>query len=38
MKKFWKNLEENEELLNLVTAMICFIIVGVVGFVCWLLG
>lgn len=38
IKKFWKILEENEKLLNLFTAIVCFGIIGVTGFICWLLG
>ena len=28
MKEFWKVLEENESLLNLVTAGVCFVIIA----------
>lgn len=34
MKKFWKILEENEILLNLVTAGVCFAIIGIVALLC----
>ena len=38
MKKFWKVLEENEVLLNLVTAGVCFAIIGIVALLCWIFG
>ena len=38
MKKFWKMLEENESLLNLVTADVCFAIIGIIALLCWLFG
>lgn len=38
MKKFWKTLEENESLLNLVTFGVCFAIIGIVTLLCWIFG
>lgn len=38
MKKFWKMLEENESLLNLVTAGVCFVIIGIVALLCLIFG
>lgn len=38
MKKIWKFLEENEKLLNLVTASVCFGIIGIVALLCWIFG
>jgi hypothetical protein len=38
MKELWKILEENESLLNLVTAGVCFVIIGIVTLLCWIFG
>jgi hypothetical protein len=38
MKEFWKMLEENEGLLNLVTAGVCFTIIGIIALLCWIFG
>lgn len=38
MKEFWKMLEENESLLNLVTAIVCFVIIGIIALLCWIFG
>jgi hypothetical protein len=38
MKEFWKMLEENESLLNLVTVIVCFAIIGIVALLCWIFG
>ena len=38
MKEFWKILEENESLLNLVTAGVCFGIIGIIALLCWIFG
>ena len=38
MKEFWKILEENEKLLNLVTVIVCFGIIGIVALLCWIFG
>ena len=38
MKEFWKILEENESLLNLVTAGVCFAIIGIIALLCWIFG
>ena len=38
MKEFWKMLEENESLLNLVTTGVCFAIIGIVVLLCWIFG
>ena len=38
MKKFWKILEENESLLNLVTVIVCFAIIGIAALLCWIFG
>lgn len=37
MKKIWKVLEENESLLNLVTVIVCFTIIGIITLLCWIL-
>lgn len=38
MKEFWKMLEENESLLNLVTVGVCFAIIGIVALLYWIFG
>lgn len=38
MKELWKVLEENESLLNLVIAGVCFVIIGIVALLCWIFG
>ena len=38
MKELWKVLEENEKLLNLVTASVCFVIIGIICLLCWIFG
>lgn len=38
MKDFWKALEENESLLNLVTIIVCFTIIGIITLLCWIFG
>ena len=38
MKEFWKVLEENESLLNLVTVIVCFVIIGIIALLCWIFG
>lgn len=38
MKEFWKVLEKNEKLLNLVTVIVCSVIIGIVALLCWLFG
>lgn len=36
MKEFWKTLEENESLLNLITVGVCFAIIVIVALLCWI--
>ncbi len=38
VKEFLKELEENEKLLNLVTVIICFGIIGIIVILNWLFG
>lgn len=38
MKEFWKVLEENEKLLNLVAVIVCFGIIGIVALLCLIFG
>ena len=38
VKEILKELEENEKLLNLVTVIICFGIVGIIVILNWLFG
>ena len=38
MKELWKVLEEDEKLLNLVTVIVCFVIIGIITLLCWIFG
>lgn len=38
IKEFLKVLEEDEKLLNLVTVIICFGIIGIIALLCGLFG
>ena len=38
IKEILKVLEEDEKILNLVIAIICFGIIGIIMLLCWLFG